>query len=163
MRFCILQMASHAYYKCNHIFIDVQVYFIYFLMCGRERLLVYVCERCFKESSLYNFTHMIYPFNIYTLTLTLNAVFVFSRWTDIKFLLYHYYILLVCILSSKSLPLKSDHLFLLTVQAFLHTVSDFEDKSRIHVLADTKEEFHLYMSQTMMSDNGQYRCLYKTK
>ncbi|XP_070711934.1 uncharacterized protein [Pempheris klunzingeri] len=44
-----------------------------------------------------------------------------------------------------------------------HTGSDSEDMSRVHVLADTKEEFHLFISPTTMSDNGQYRCLYKTR
>lgn len=48
-------------------------------------------------------------------------------------------------------------------QAFVDAVSNSEDTSRFQVLADTKEEFHLYMSPTMMSDNGEYHCLYKTR
>ncbi|XP_044044331.1 uncharacterized protein LOC122872316 isoform X2 [Siniperca chuatsi] len=42
-------------------------------------------------------------------------------------------------------------------------VSNSEDISRIDLFVDTKEAFHLYITRTMMSDNGEYRCLYKTR
>ncbi len=51
------------------------------------------------------------------------------------------------------------------LQALFSTVmvSNSEDIARIDLLVDTKEAFHLYMSPIMMSDNGEYRCLYKTR
>lgn len=51
------------------------------------------------------------------------------------------------------------------LQAFSTTapLSNPEDISRIHLLGDTKEKYDLYINPTMMSDNGEYHCLYKTR
>ncbi|XP_045912676.1 uncharacterized protein LOC123975316 isoform X2 [Micropterus dolomieu] len=42
-------------------------------------------------------------------------------------------------------------------------VSNAEDLSRMDLSVDTKEAIHLFINPTMMSDNGEYRCLYKTR
>ncbi|XP_070813940.1 uncharacterized protein [Chaetodon trifascialis] len=42
-------------------------------------------------------------------------------------------------------------------------VSDSEEIPRVDLSGDIKGEFHLSLSPAMMSDNGEYRCLYKTR
>ncbi|KAI3365730.1 hypothetical protein L3Q82_000695 [Scortum barcoo] len=42
-------------------------------------------------------------------------------------------------------------------------VSNSEDISRVNLLVDITEAFYLHMSPIMMSDKGEYRCLYKTR